>query len=559
MTYKALYRKWRPRIFEDVIGQDHVIKTLKNQIEANNVAHAYLFSGTRGTGKTSTAKIFARAVNCKDEQNVNPCNECEVCQGIITESIMDVIEIDAASNNGVDHIREIRENVKYPPSKGKYKVYIIDEVHMLSTGAFNALLKTLEEPPPHVIFILATTEPQKLPATILSRCQRFDFKPVKTDDMMKQLVYICKSMDINAEEEALRVVAMNAEGALRDALSILEQCISFHPGQLTYHDVTNTLGMVSHEFLFDMAEAFTKQNASKAIELVQQVIMEGKDVQVLIKDLIGYYRGLLLANMNVELEDLLSFSQEILSRIKEQSKAFETNELIRSIHVLTEAESKAKYSTHPRILLEVALITLCRSEIDDSLEGLLTRVDHLEKTIASGNMPVHNQARTETKIETKRQEKIQPNHHQAPPSLQSTAQAQGQRETMITSTVDESDSNVKFQEVSRKWDEILEYMRGDKKIPLQALLKDGTTLIEMRGNILVIALKEGFAIHHKRLNQDDKKDYITNIIEKYTGKKVNISFVMENEINPIQVVEEDHPLKKLQEVVPEGMLQIIDE
>ena len=262
--HKALYRAYRPQNFEDVVGQQHIIRTLKNQIENNNVGHAYLFAGTRGTGKTSTAKIFARAVNCVQSKDQEPCNECEVCKDIINDNIMDVVEIDAASNNSVDDIRELRESVKYSPTKAKYKVYIIDEVHMLSQGAFNALLKTLEEPPSYIIFILATTEPHKIPATILSRCQRFDFKRVTVNDMSERMKKICNEENIEVEDKALNLIARNAQGALRDALSILDQCISFGGNKIEYKDVVELLGTVNIEQLFEMSQFIINQDTKSS-------------------------------------------------------------------------------------------------------------------------------------------------------------------------------------------------------------------------------------------------------------------------------------------------------
>ncbi|MTI66135.1 MAG: DNA polymerase III subunit gamma/tau, partial [Firmicutes bacterium] len=286
MGYQALYRKFRPRTFDEVLGQEHITTILKNQILNDNIAHAYLFSGTRGTGKTSTAKIFARAVNCENNTNGNPCNECEVCKKIQDESIMDVVEMDAASNNSVDDIRELREKVKYLPSKGRYKVYIIDEVHMLSKGAFNALLKTLEEPPKHLLFILATTEPQKLPATILSRCQRYDFKRLNMKDIVDNMKTICNDIDVEIEDRGLHLIARNADGAMRDALSILDQCVSFAEGKITHDYILSILGTVNNDVYFDMADHIINKDLNKALELIEYIVLNGKDIKQFIKDLI---------------------------------------------------------------------------------------------------------------------------------------------------------------------------------------------------------------------------------------------------------------------------------
>ncbi|MGL4876845.1 DNA polymerase III subunit gamma/tau, partial [Paraclostridium dentum] len=299
--HKALYRAYRPQTFKDVVGQEHIIRTLKNQIQNNNVGHAYLFCGTRGTGKTSTAKIFARALNCQNSVDEEPCNECEVCKDILSDNIMDVIEIDAASNNSVDDIREIRENVKYTPAKCKYKVYIIDEVHMLSQGAFNALLKTLEEPPSYVIFILATTEPHKIPATILSRCQRFDFKRVTVKDMSIRMKEICDDVNVVVDDRALNLIARNSQGALRDALSILDQCMSFSENDIEYKDVVDLLGTVNIEQLFEMAEYVIKEDTKKCLEILNEFVVWGKDIKNLIDDLIDHFRNLMVCKVSSDL------------------------------------------------------------------------------------------------------------------------------------------------------------------------------------------------------------------------------------------------------------------
>ncbi|MDY5210964.1 DNA polymerase III subunit gamma/tau, partial [Intestinibacter sp.] len=323
--HKALYRVYRPKNFSDVVGQEHIVRTLKNQIENNNVGHAYLFCGTRGTGKTSTAKIFSRAVNCTNLHNDEPCNECESCREILEDKTMDVVEIDAASNNSVDDIRELRENVKYSPAKSKYKVYIIDEVHMLSQGAFNALLKTLEEPPSYVIFILATTEPHKIPATILSRCQRFDFKRVTVKDISERMKYICEKEGIDADEKALNLIARNSQGALRDALSILDQCISFQGHTISYNDVIELLGSVNIEQLFDLAESIIKEDTKKSLQILNDFIVWGKDVRNLVNDLIDHFRNLMVCKISNDLDDIISLPEETIDLLKQQATTIDTN------------------------------------------------------------------------------------------------------------------------------------------------------------------------------------------------------------------------------------------
>ena len=549
MTYQALYRQWRPKVFEDIVGQAHITTTLKNQINTGNISHAYLFSGTRGTGKTSTAKIFARAVNCIELANFNPCNKCEVCEGILTDSIMDVIEIDAASNNGVDHIREIRESVKYPPSKGKYKVYIIDEVHMLSSGAFNALLKTLEEPPKHIIFILATTEPQKLPATILSRCQRFDFKPVRFKDILEHLKYICSSIGIGFEEKALGVVATNGNGSIRDSLSILEQCISFSKGELTYDQVVETLGITKDEFLWSLAEAIIKKNTTEALNLVQYVINEGKDVQQLIKDLIGYFHKLMHSKLQINyIEE--GISEELQEKLRLQSSYVTNKEVVELMYSLSESESKAKYASQPQIILEVAVVALC-NKIDNQQENILERLNKLE-AIINGTTVNFSKKDTISKPSEEKQKSIK-NIDKGLANIEEPA-----IDTTGTSIKEEGRA-LNFIEIRDKWDEILEVMRQDKKAQIKAFLKEGS-LVDINGKNLVVAFKEGFGFHREALDKDKTKEYITGVIMQVTGQKLGLSMVMEAETDLSRVkAAEDESLEILKEIVPEGILEVIGE
>ena len=556
MGYKALYRKWRPKIFEDVIGQEHIVKTLKNQILTQNIAHAYLFSGTRGTGKTSTAKIFARAVNCLNQLDANPCNECEVCKDILNESIMDVIEIDAASNNGVDNIREIRENVKYPPSKGKYKVYIIDEVHMLSTGAFNALLKTLEEPPAHVIFILATTEIHKLPATILSRCQKFDFKPVKTKDMIQLLNKICNSMDITSEEEALRLIALHAEGALRDALSLLEQCISFGQHTLNYEEVLDVIGAVNHNVLINLTNELINKRTSEALYSLDKMVLEGKDIHQLIKDLIQHCRSLLLAKLEVKIDEMIPLSLEAIQLIIDQSKTVEENWLIAAIHSLSDIESKMKYASNSRILFEIGLVSLCNRQFENSQEGLLERIQHLESQISKGmvnNVIVNesnyeglNEIKYEIKSEIKKEEKNE-NKYEKDVEVK-----------VINREI--SADNKKLQErIEAEWPAIIDVIRKEKKATASslALLKEGMLTV-LSNNLLEISLSKDMAMFKEKLDKDKVKTYISGVVERHIGQQMKIVFGIQGENREEKQDDEEHVIKKLKSIVPESIFEIIE-
>ena len=374
--HKALYRVYRPKTFEDVVGQEHIVKTLKNQIKNNNIGHAYLFSGTRGTGKTSTAKIFARAVNCLNPINEEPCNECEICIDTLNDNIMDIVEIDAASNNSVDDIRELRESVKYTPSKAKYKVYIIDEVHMLSQGAFNALLKTLEEPPSYVIFILATTEPHKIPATILSRCQRFDFKRVSSKDIADRMSYICEKENIQAEDKALSLIARNSQGALRDALSILDRCMSFGNDKIEYNDVIELLGTVNIDELFQLSQSIIDEDTKKSLQILNEFIIWGKDIRNLINDLIDHFRNLMVCKVSKDLDEIISLPEESIERLKEQSKTININDLIRILNILSETQDSMKSSSNTRILAEVTMMKIAQPMFDESKEALIKRIEN---------------------------------------------------------------------------------------------------------------------------------------------------------------------------------------
>ncbi len=385
MSYTALYRKFRPGEFDEVKGQDHISQTLQNQIKANRIGHAYLFCGTRGTGKTTVAKIFAKAVNCLNPVDGSPCGECEMCKAISAGTSMNVIEIDAASNNGVDNIREIREEVAYRPTEGKYKVYIIDEVHMLSIGAFNALLKTLEEPPEYVIFILATTEVHKIPITILSRCQRYDFKRITIDTIAARLSELMDKEGIEVEERAIRYIAKAADGSMRDALSLLDQCIAFYLGQkLTYDHVLEVLGAVDTEVFSKLLREILQRDVVKVLGTLEELIMQGRELSQLATDFTWYMRNLLLAKSSDNMEDVLDVSAENLAQLKEESEMVDYDTLIRYIRIFSELSNQLKYATQKRVMLEVALIKLCKPEMEASQDSILDRIRAVEEKVEKG-------------------------------------------------------------------------------------------------------------------------------------------------------------------------------
>lgn len=385
MSYMALYRKWRPDTFEEVKGQDHVVTTLKNQIINNRIGHAFLFCGTRGTGKTSIAKLFAKAVNCEHPVNGSPCNECAACRAIADGSSMNVIEIDAASNNGVDNIRQIREEVQYSPSEGKYKVYIIDEVHMLTQGAFNALLKTLEEPPSYVIFILATTESHKIPITISSRCQKYEFRRISVETISDRLMELLGREQIAAEKKAIDYVAKAADGSMRDALSILDQCIAFNIGkELTYENVLDTIGAVDIDVFARLLDCVIRLDVVGAIDLVDEVVWQGRELSRFVSEFTWFLRNVLLVKVSPEADQKLDMSAENLERLRQLAAQLETDALIRYINIFSDTSANIKYAVQKRIVLELAVIKLCKPEMETDYSALLDRVRVLEQKLENG-------------------------------------------------------------------------------------------------------------------------------------------------------------------------------
>ena len=385
MSYTALYRKFRPQEFEDVKGQDHIVTTLKNQIKADRIGHAYLFCGTRGTGKTTVAKIFAKAVNCEHPVDGSPCGECAICKAISSGASMNVIEIDAASNNGVDNIRQIREEVTYRPTEGRFKVYIIDEVHMLSSGAFNALLKTLEEPPAYVIFILATTEAHKIPITILSRCQRYDFHRISIDTIAGRLMDLMQEEQVNVEERAIRYVAKAGDGSMRDALSLLDQCIAFHLGEtLTYENVLEVLGAVDTEIFSKLLRQIINKDITGAIGTLDTLVDEGRELGQMVNDFTWYMRNLLLLQSSDDMEDVLDMSREHLAALKEEASMIKSEVLMRYIRIFSELGNQVKYATQKRILIEIAIIKLCKPQMEKDYESVIDRIASIEAKLANG-------------------------------------------------------------------------------------------------------------------------------------------------------------------------------
>ncbi len=512
--YQALYRQYRPKTFDEVLGQKHITTTLKNQIVNGNIGHAYLFSGTKGTGKTSTAKIFSRAVNCLNPKDGNPCNECEICKGILDESIMDVIEMDAASNRKIEDIRELREKVVYPPSKTRYKIYIIDEVHMLTNEAFNALLKTLEEPPKHLIFILATTESEKLPQTILSRCQRFDFKRITTKDIINNMEKICEQLNIKVEDRALSLIARNSDGAMRDALSLLDQCISYKEEKLTYEDALDILGIANMELLFKMVEDIRKKELEKALLKIDDIVQNGKDIHQFIKDLIYHFRNLLISKTANNAIEIMDMDEETFHMYLEQSKSMSMDYILNSLDILTECEKQAKWVTRPRIILEIAIIKLINLEEQVTLED---RVKKLEMIISSGDIVLnkhekekeHKEKLESVEPEIKREKIEKPND---------------KVEKKESSRVFDDSKELSYQTIIDEWSQILKVVK-DARPSTHALLMEGE-LVSFENNILNIGYKDGYGIHRELISSDENKKLVKKILSSYFNKNIDVDFIM---------------------------------
>ena len=523
--YQALYRRYRPKTFDALLGQGHITTTLINQIQKENIGHAYLFSGTRGTGKTSAAKIFSRAVNCLNPQDGNPCNECENCKGILEETVMDVIEMDAASNNSVDDIRDLREKVVYPPAKVKYKVYIIDEVHMLSKGAFNALLKTLEEPPKHLIFILATTEPERLPQTILSRCQRFDFKRITNKDLVLNMESIIKDIDLEVDQDVLSLIARNSDGAMRDALSLLDQCISFGGDKIGYEDAIDILGIANKDLIFEMTKDIKDKNLEKALFSIDEIIQNGKDIHQFIKDIIHHFRNLMVVKSSKNPNNILDLDD--IEELVIQSKSMDIDYILKALEIFTEAESQAKWSTQPRILLEMAAIKLVNAE--DELT-LIERIERLEKGIG----PVRNTENPNT-IETKekpmeRKIESRPAFNEAikkEPIKDDKPKAVKTNDQPSKPTIIDDGKELLLDVIVSEWPNILQQIKSSK-ISLYALIIEGEILF-FENNLLTIGYKESFGFHQQAVSKKDNKEFVEQILSTHFNKNIAINFIMGNQ------------------------------
>lgn len=514
MGYTALYRKFRPLRFSEIVGQEHITRTLRNQIIANRVGHAYLFNGGRGTGKTSAAKILARAINCLNPKDGEPCNECEICKGAINGSLTDIVEMDAASNNSVEDIRGIREEVNFLPTKAKYRVYIIDEVHMLSTGAFNALLKTLEEPPEHVKFILATTEPQKLPATILSRCQRFDFKRISNENIIKRLKIVCNESNIEITDEALNTIAVLSEGAMRDALSILERCIQDGENKIDEDKIKDLVGIPKITYINKIVESIFKYDINQALESTEVVLKEGKDITNLLFEMIKYVKDILVYKASKKLD---LYSQEELEKIKLISGDVSKERLINLVYQLSELENDIKWSTQKTILFQAGIIRLCNENADKFID-VSDRVDKIEKYLRNNK----------NNISTQRNTIQQPAFRQVVSSNTIQNSSVEQQKNSIKKNTNQNNIK-KFSNKSEEyWPQIVSDLKQSGKIVLYTNLMN-TKATELNDMTVGIEFPNGMTSFGKTvLEKPENIREISNLVSMACGKEMQIKYISTN-------------------------------
>ncbi len=543
MSYTALYRKFRPASFDEVKGQDPIVRTLKNQVASGRTGHAYLFCGTRGTGKTSVAKVLAKAVNCEHPVDGNPCNTCAMCREIASGASMNAIEIDAASNNGVDNIRQVIEEVAYPPAKGRYKVYIIDEVHMLSTGAFNALLKTLEEPPAYVMFILATTEAHKVPVTIMSRCQRYDFRRIAADEIADHLKTLARQERLSFEDKALEYIARQADGAMRDALSLLDQCIAFNfGGTLAYDKVLEVLGTADTGRFYALTDALFAADAAKVLRLIDETFSEGKESGAFVSDLIWHLRNLLLTKVSGGTQDILGVSAEDFADIREQAERVDVAFLMHAINMLSELSATLRVTTQKRVMTEVCMIRLCHPEMGEDIESLEERVRHLEQRLegvsaAALTVPRPAVPVTEHVPAQETDAKMQTLQTAAETTEKAAFPAEAPKQEKALEPQDEAGGAAL---VAREWDRILSSIRGMEKNMLEEAKVSADDASHIR---LSYAKTAEFTYNY--VMQFHLADKLTALVKKKYGAEVGFRVVLADQRPP----EKDHRMERLQSIV----------
>lgn len=536
MAYTALYREWRPKTFDDVVGQEHITVTLKNQIKKNRIAHAYLLCGTRGTGKTSTAKIMAKAVNCLNLQDGEPCNECEMCKKINAGISMDVVELDAASNNGVDKIRDIIDDVQYPPQEGRYKVYIMDEVHMLSQGAVNAFLKTLEEPPERVIFILATTDPQKLPITVLSRCQKYDFRRIKSEDIFGRLRKIVTEKGVFADDNSLKLISRVSDGAMRDSLSILDQAISMGNGKVDYNMVVSMLGLVTNESLFKLTDAVLDKNIENSMKIVDDIVYSGKDLSYFIKDMINHMRNLMMVKVTKNPEEIMDMSLENIKMVKQQSERIRIEEIMRNIRILQEAEELSRKSIQSRIYLELAIIKMCKIQFDNSNETILLRLNKLEEACKNGEVMVHH----EKVISGKSINRVP---------------KEDNRQKVISKPLEEPNPNssLTLETVRGAWKDILETFKGKRMMIIYASLVTGEP-VKCEGGIIYVKFESDYASCKQRLEKAENSENVDEIFSLVLKEPIRVKYLVDKKQDEAMDTEQI-----LVETFGKDIVEVIDE
>lgn len=522
MAYTALYRKFRPLTFSEMVGQEHITKTLRNQIIAGRVGHAYLLNGVRGTGKTSTAKILARAINCLNPIDGEPCNECEICKAALAGSLTDIVEMDAASNNSVEDIRTIREEVNFLPTVAKYRVYIIDEVHMLSTGAFNALLKTLEEPPEHVKFILATTEPQKLPATILSRCQRFDFKKIPDSDIIKRLKIVCEESNLKATDEALKVIAVLSEGALRDALSILERCIQDGTNEITENKIKDLVGIPKFDSINELTTNIIENDAIKCLNKIEEIINTGKDASNILWEIIKYLRDILLYKTSKN-EGI--YSKEEIEKINELSTKASKERLIKLIYEFSKLENDIKWSSQKNIMFEAGLIKACNSDENNGIEELEKRVNLLENKVNSGNIVTTKVKNIENDVIPNKSITVKESN---------TVKNENNQNNKIVYKIGKEDPKI-----NEEWNKVVNQFKTEGKIMIYTNLLN-TRLTQINDLFIGIEFPNGLTAFGKTVLE--KKENMNELI-----RRISIIFGKEMKIKLVDLTKKDE-VKKISEI-----------
>jgi DNA polymerase III subunit gamma/tau len=583
MSYIALYREWRPTLFEDVVEQEHVVKTLRYSVSTGRIAHAYLFCGTRGTGKTTMAQILSRAINCLNPKDGDPCNQCEVCREILAGSCVDVLEIDAASNNSVDNVRSIRDEVIYSPTKARRKVYIIDEVHMLSSGAFNALLKTLEEPPEHVVFILATTEPHKLPATILSRCQRFDFRRITHESIVRHLDKIAAAGGITLDSDAAKLIARMSDGAMRDAISLLDQCISLGGGKIGYDDVLSVAGIVNDTFMTDFINCILNKNIIAILGNIERLVMDGRDIAHFVSDLVLYFRNLLLCKATKgQCDNLVEVPASVLEDMKQQAESISQDEIVYRIKELSALETGLKWASNPRVLLEVTLIKLCIDIVPEDA-SMNDRVTALENRLDSGNFAknlepsgqagqsgysssMYNNAAQDSDSPLFQMDtaKGTASHSGSPVETQAASPFVPASSSSPSATLASNSSQSLTAAEFKQWPKIMEHLKSMGKMKIHSFLLNVKAIVLDENTIgLLFSVKENFT--KTLVSKLEHLELIEDAILKITGHEMKVKCLDEENFTQTPVkaklTENEELVEKARSLADKAglTLEIIDE